>query len=369
MKYDVLVIGAGLAGASAARILAEQNKKILVIEKNLYVGGNCYDERDGAGITVHRYGPHIFHTQSRILWQFVNRFSPFRHYQHVVKAYVDGMLVTFPINRDTICELFGASITTDEVNAFLQSEIETASFDPEPKNFRDAIVSQVGERLYNKFFKNYTWKQWEQDPINLSVELAGRIPVRQNRDARYFTDPYQGIPEEGYTGMIQNMLTHENIELILGADYFLDRPSWTQGGKTTETVYTGPLDRYFDYEFGPLQYRSVHFDFQTLDQAIYQPVSVVNYPNDYDFTRITEFKHMTGEKSDKTVICREYPSSVGYPSYVVLTEPNIRIREQYMKKALKEEVQDGVHFIGRLAEYKYYNMDQVIASAMTTFKG
>lgn len=365
MKYDGLIVGAGIAGAASARILAEQGKKVLVIEKNDFVGGNCYDELDSSGITFHRFGPHIFHTNNQTVWNFVNRFTEFRFYQHTVKSFVDGMFVTFPINRDTICELFGAEITTDEVNSFLEGEVQVSQYNKPPENFRDAIVSQVGERLYEKFFKNYTIKQWDEDPENLSSELAGRIPVRQNRDGRYFTDKYQGIPVNGYTHMIKNMLDHPDIELKLGVDYFSEIEFYDK--KFEFTVYTGPLDLYFDNCFGPLQYRSVRFDFKKFPMTYYQPVSVVNYPNDYDFTRITEFKYMTGEESDQTVVCFEYPSMEGIPSYVVLTSDNLKIRDKYQKKAFLLENENKVYFIGRLAEYKYYNMDQVIASVMDKF--
>ncbi len=367
MKYDGLIIGAGIAGATAARVLAEQGKKILVVEKNNFVGGNCFDEKDSCGITYHKFGPHIFHTNNQNIWKFVKRFSDFRYYQHTVKSFVDGMFITFPINRDTICELFGAEITTDEVNSFLQKEVKAASFNTPPSNFRDAIVSQVGERLYDKFFKNYTMKQWEEDPINLSAEIAGRIPVRQNRDGRYFTDQYQGIPSNGYTHMITKILDHPGIEVRLGVDYFAEKEFYDNKVKYDFMVYTGPLDQYFDYCYGKLQYRSVDFEFKTLPIKQYQPVSVVNYPNDYDFTRITEFKYLTGEESDQTIICCEYPSAEGVPSYVVLTNENLDIRDQYQKQAFQLENENKVYFIGRLAEYKYYNMDQVIASVIEKF--
>lgn len=367
MKYDVLIIGAGIAGAASARVLAEQGKKILVIEKNDFVGGNCYDELDASGITFHKFGPHIFHTTNRVVWNFVNRFSDFRFYQHTIKTFVDGMFITFPINRDTICELFGADITTDEVNSFLQGEVASASFNTPPSNFRDAIVSQVGERLYDKFFKNYTMKQWEEDPINLSAEIAGRIPIRQSRDGRYFTDPYQGIPAKGYTHMIKKMLDHPGIEVKTGVDYFAEKNYYDKNVDCDFVVYTGPLDQYFNYSHGTLQYRSVRFDFKTLPMTQYQPVAVVNYPNDYDFTRITEFKHLTGEESDVTIICMEYPCAEGVPSYVVLNKENMKKRDLYQKEALKLEYAGKAFFIGRLSEYKYYNMDQVIAVVLEKF--
>jgi UDP-galactopyranose mutase len=368
-KYDVLVVGAGLSGVTAARIMAERGKSVLVLEKSGHIGGNCYDEKTPAGITVHRFGPHIFHTLSKPIWDFVNRFSPFRLYQHRVLTYVDGRLLPFPINRDTICELYGIDISVREVESFLKTEVSQSAFGDPPENFRDAVVSQVGEFLYEKFFHQYTRKQWATDPVELAPEIAGRIPVRANRDDRYFTDPYQGIPEPGYTRMMENMLNHPLIDLSLSTDYLSERKEWDQPGRFGLVVYTGRLDDYFDHVYGTLDYRSVEFEFQTLPLEQYQPAAVVNYPNDYDFTRITEFKHFTGEESDSTVICREYPASEGVPAYVVLNQENIGRRQAYLDHVQELEAARQTVFVGRLAEYRYYNMDQVIASVLLKLKG
>lgn len=362
-QQDVLVIGAGLAGAVAARLLAEKGRKVLVIEKNPHVGGNCFDELSSAGVTIHRYGPHIFHTNNKPVWDFCNRFTPFRFFQHRVLSYVDGQLLPFPINRDTLCQLYGIDLSIRDVASFLADEVSRSEFANPPQNFRDAVVSQVGETLYEKFFHHYTVKQWEEDPKNLSAEIAGRIPVRQNRDDRYFTDRYQGLPEQGYTAMITRILDHPGIDLQLSTDFEADKKQLTAPGRFHNLIYTGRLDGYFDEELGRLDYRSVHFEFRTLPIRQYQPVAVVNYPNDYDFTRITEFKHMTGEQSASTAICLEYPSAQGVPAYVVLNQENLARRQAYLAR-VAELAKQGILFVGRLAEYRYYNMDQVIASVM-----
>jgi UDP-galactopyranose mutase len=360
MKYDILVVGAGLAGSTAARILAEKGKKVLVVEKHKHVAGHCHDYKNEYGITVHTYGPHIFHTNNKKVWDFVHRFTEFHYYQHKVLSYAEGKLFPFPINRDTIKEIFGIEIGTHEVKEFLENEVKKSKFNNPPKNFRDAVVSQVGERLYEMFFKNYTIKQWERDPEELSAEIAKRIPVRENRDDRYFSDKYQGIPKYGYTKMVENMLDHENISLLLGADYFEIKDII----KPELTIYTGELDRFFEYKYGKLEYRSLELELKTFDKENYQPVATVNYPNDYDWTRITEFKHFLNEKSNKTTVCFEYPKSEGEPYYIVMTEDNMKKREQYMKEVEELEKTGKYLFIGRLAEYKYYNMDQVIEASM-----
>lgn len=354
--FDVVVVGAGLSGSTAARMLAEAGYKVLVIERRKHVGGNCYDYKDINGITVHNYGPHIFHTNNKEVWDFVNRFTEFHYYQHKVLSYVEGRLVPFPINRDTIVEVFGVNISTYEVQEFLDREVKKSRFNTPPKNFRDVIVSQIGERLYELFFKNYTIKQWGRDPEELAPEVAKRIPVRMNRDDRYFSDKYQGVPKGGYTKMVEKMLEHPNISLMLGMDYFDIKDLF----KPKLTVYTGQLDRFFEYVYGELEYRSLRFELKTIEQEYYQPVAVVNYPNDYDWTRITEYKHFLNEKSEKTTVCYEYPLEKGEPYYVVMTQENLHKRENYMKEVEKLEKSGEYLFIGRLAEYKYYNMDQVI---------
>ena len=364
MKYDVVVVGAGLSGSTAARVLAEKGKKVLVVEKHRHVAGHCHDYKNEYGITIHSYGPHIFHTNDAETWKFVSRFTDFHYLQHRVLSYAEGRMIPFPINADTINQVFGISIGVDEVSSFLASQVALSAFNNPPENFRDAVVSQVGERLYTLFFEQYTRKQWGRDPSLLSADIAKRIPVRANRDGRYFSDRYQGIPAGGYTSMTDAMLNHPNISLLLGADWFEvgeDYPA-------DLVIFTGELDRFFGYKFGKLEYRSLKLVLKTFAMESYQDVPVVNYPNDYDWTRITEFKKLLDEKSPQTTLCFEYPASEGEPFYIVMTDENMAKRELYMAEAGRLEA-PGTHlFIGRLAEYKYYNMDQVVAATMARVK-
>jgi UDP-galactopyranose mutase len=360
---EILIVGAGFAGATCAQMFAESGFHVRVIEKHQHVGGHCYDEVNELGINVHTYGPHIFHTTRQDIWEYVNRFSEFTYYQHRVLSYAEGQLFPFPINRDTLCKVFGVDIPTYEVAEFLQ-ELVKKDFVAEPENFRDAVVSQVGITLYKMFFEKYTRKQWDCDPAELSVEVAKRIPIRENRDDRYFSDQYQGIPTHGYSQLIASMLDHPNIDIDLGMDYF----SLKGQEKYRLVIYTGELDQFFDYSEGNLQYRSLKLVFKNFDREFYQQVATVNYPNDYDWTRITEFKHFLGEHSTKTTVCFEYPCNEGEPYYIVSNKQNLELREKYMKK-VKHLEDSGSHlFIGRLAEYTYYNMDQVIAQAIEKSK-
>jgi UDP-galactopyranose mutase len=359
MEYDVLVAGAGLAGSTAARLLAEQNKTVLVVERLQHIAGHCFDFKNEYGITIHKYGPHIFHTNMDRVWKFVGRFSRFRPYEHRVLSSVENMLLPFPINRDTISRLFGVELNGNSVKAFLQQEIKKARFSHPPKNFRDQVVSQVGERLYETFYKNYTIKQWQKNPKELSAEIATRIPVRSNSDDRYFSDTFQGIPLPGYASLVEAMLSHPNISLKLNTDFFAIEPHI----KRNITIFTGELDAYFKHKYGHLEYRSLDLKTETLHRERFQPVAVVNYPNDNAWTRITEFKHFSAEDSPYTTICYEYPKANGDPYYVVVNPENNRKREKYMADADNLEKNGSCFFIGRLAEYKYYNMDQVIAEA------
>ncbi|MDR1183012.1 MAG: UDP-galactopyranose mutase [Bacteroidales bacterium] len=358
--YDIVIAGCGLSGATSARLLAEQGYKVLVVEQKKHIGGQIYDYRNEHGITLHRYGPHIFHTKIKQVWDFVNRFSEFSNFQHHVLSFVEGNFIPFPINRQTLNLLFGENLKTKDVSVFLQQEVQKSEYNPSLPSFRDAVVSQVGARLYTLFFEKYTEKQWNCNPDTLSSELAGRIPVRDNNDCRYFSDKYQGMPVNGYTAMVNNMLAHENIHVLLGCNY----ESIKNQLSAKLCVYTGELDRFFDYRFGKLTYRSVKVEFKTYEQELFQPAPVVNYPNDYDYTRITEFKQMTGEKSNKTTVCYEYPSDDGLPFYTMPNQENQHLRELYMKEVKQLEMTGKYLFIGRLAEYKYYNMDLAIESAM-----
>lgn len=359
--FNTLVVGAGLAGATVARYLADVGYKVNVIEKTDHVGGHCHDYQNHLGITIHTHGPHIFHTVDKSIWDFVNKYSEFTYYQHRVLSYADGKYIKFPINRDTLCSVFGVSLSTLEVGRFLEERVRQAVFQDPPVNFRDVIVSQVGDELYHLFFKNYTMKQWACNPEELSPEVAKRIPVRSNRDDRYFTDPYQGIPRYGYTNLVKNILDHPSITISLNTDYFSGDYS---PAEYDLIVYTGELDRFFNNKRGKLEYRSLKLVFEEYGQEFYQPVATVNYPNDYDWTRITEFKHFLSESSPKTTVCFEYPAKEGDPYYIVMDEKNLAMRDSYME-LVKELEQTGKYlFLGRLAEYKYYNMDQVIKQAL-----
>ena len=358
--FDVVVVGAGLAGSTAARVLAEQGKKVLIVERHRHIAGHCHDAKNEAGITIHTYGPHIFHTNNKEVWDFAGRFTEFHYFQHRVLSYADGRFIPFPIHADTINEVFGTDISAPEVPEFLASLVRASSFNTPPQTFRDAIVSQVGEKFYSLFFENYTRKQWARDPALLSMEVAARIPVRANRDGRYFSDRYQGIPARGYTAMVQSMLDHPNISVMLGADWFAMKDEFD----ADLTIFTGELDSFFNEKYGKLEYRSLDLVLKTFDRARYQPAAVVNYPNDYDWTRITEYKYFLDEDSPKTTVCFEYPASQGEPYYIVMTKENMERRELYMKEVEALEKTGRWLFIGRLAEYKYYNMDQVIAAAM-----
>ena len=362
---EVIVVGAGFSGAVSARLLAESGRRVLVIERLNHIGGHCYDYQNEYGMTVHQYGPHIFHTRKKTVWDFLNRFSSFHYYQHRVLSYAQGNYYPFPINLDTLNQVFGTHLNVNEIDEFLKKEISRYSNDESSENFESAVISQVGQRLYELFFKNYTIKQWERDPKELSAQLAKRIPIRKNRDNRYFSDPYQGIPEKGYTALIQQILKHPNISVLTNTDYFSIRDRFSP----SLTVYTGELDKYFDYQYGKLEYRSLELEFKHYNREYYQPVATVNYPNDYDWTRITEFKHFLDEKSEKTTVCFEYPKATGEPYYVVLNEENLKKREQYMRDVEELEKKGAFLFTGRLAEYQYYNMDQAVLNAVQKTEG
>jgi UDP-galactopyranose mutase len=357
--YDYLIVGAGFSGAVLAERLArEAGKKVLIIDKRPHIGGNAYDYYDDAGILIHKYGPHIFHTNSREIFEYLSRFTEWRQYEHRVLASVDGRLVPIPINLETINTLYGLSLTSFQVEEFFASIAEKCD---RIRTSEDVIVSKVGRELYEKFFRGYTQKQWALDPSELDASVTARIPVRTNRDDRYFTDTYQAMPAKGYTRMFENMLDHDNIHVMLKADY----QDVEESVPFREMIYTGPVDAFFDYRHGKLPYRSLEFRFETHDKEHYQPTGTVNYPNEHLYTRTTEFKYLTGQEHQKTTIVYEYPRAEGDPYYPVPRPENAEIYKKY--QALADET-PNVHFVGRLATYKYYNMDQCVGAALTLYK-
>src|SRR6185503_12147137 len=325
--------------------------------KRNHIGGNAYDYYNEDGILIHKYGPHIFHTNSKDVFNYLSRFTEWRNYQHKVLACVDGQQVPIPINLTTINELYGLNLSADEVEEFFASRAENVQ---QVRTSEDVVVKAVGRELYEKFFKGYTKKQWDLDPSQLDASVTARVPTRTNKDDRYFTDTYQAMPLHGYTKMFEKMLDHPNIKIMLNTDYheIVDEVAYSK------MIFTGPVDEYFDYCYGKLPYRSLKFKFETLDQEQFQRTGTINYPNDYAFTRITEFKHLTGQKHAKTSLVYEFPKAEGDPYYPIPRPENAELYKKYQELASKT----GTYFVGRLATYKYYNMDQVVAQALSTFK-
>ncbi len=355
--FDYLIVGAGYAGSVLAERLARgSGKQVLLVDRRPHIAGNAYDHYDDSGVLVHKYGPHIFHTNSKEVFEYLSRFTEWRPYQHKVLASVDGQLVPIPINLDTINQLYGLNLSSFQMDDFLKARAEPKE---QLRTSEDVVVSKVGRELYEKFFRGYTRKQWGLDPSELDAQVTARVPTRTNRDDRYFTDVFQCMPKHGFTRLFANMLDHPNIKILLNTDYREVR----QALPYRELIYTGPVDEFFDFQYGKLPYRCLEFKHETLNRPQYQPVAVVNYPNDYEFTRITEFKHLTGQEHPKTSIVYEYPRAEGDPYYPIPRRENADIYKQYQQLA----DQAGVHFVGRLASYKYYNMDQVVAQALTLY--
>ncbi len=355
MRTDVLVVGAGFSGAVVARQLAERGLQVLVIDRRDHIGGNAHDRTDAHGVLVHPYGPHIFHTNSARIFEYLSQFTGWRPYEHRVLASVDGRLVPLPINIDTVNRLYGLSLDEDTIQAFFDDVREPR--DP-IRTSEDVVVNAVGRDLYEKFFRGYTRKQWGLDPSELAASVAARIPTRTNRDDRYFTDTYQAMPVDGYTRMFERILDHANIRVETGVDFFAGRERFN----ARHLVYTGPVDAYYQHRFGALPYRSLRFEHEHLaDTRRYQEVGTVNYPNDHAYTRITEFRHLTGQEHAGTSIVREYPQAEGEPYYPVPRPENEQLFKRY--EALAQAERD-VTFVGRLAQYRYYNMDQCVGAAL-----
>lgn len=359
MHYDFVIVGAGYAGSVLAERLTNQSgKTVLVIDKRSHIGGNAYDYYNEDGILIHLYGPHIFHTNSPEVFAYLSQFTEWRPYEHRVLAQVDGQLLPIPINLDTVNKLYGKNFTEEELAEYFKTvgePVETI------RTSEDVVISQVGRDLYEKFFRGYTRKQWGMDPSELDKSVTARIPTRTNRDDRYFGDQFQYMPLHGFTKMFENMYKNPNIHQMLNTDFrdVKDSLSYDQ------LIYTGPVDEFFDHCYGKLPYRSLQFEHKTLDKEWHQPVAVVNYPQDNAYTRVTEYKHLTGQEHPKTSITFEYPQSEGDPYYPIPKPENAELYKQYKKLA---DETPNVHFVGRLGTYRYYNMDQVVAQALTLYK-
>jgi len=362
-RYDYLVVGAGFAGSVIAERLASQHgAHVLLIDRRNHVGGNAYDEPNEAGILYHKYGPHIFHTNSQQVVDYLSQFTKWRPYEHRVRAIVRDKMVPIPINRTTLNELFGLELETDEEAAeYLASRAQPVE---EIKTSEDVVINAVGQELYEMFFRGYTRKQWGLDPSELDKQVTSRIPTRTNTDDRYFGDTFQAMPLDGYTKMFERMVDHPLIDVRTGVDFaeLKDRAFEI----ADHIVYTGPIDEYFDFRFGKLPYRSLKFDHQTLEQEQFQPVAVVNYPDEnVPYTRISEYKHLTGQEAPVTTITYEYPSAEGDPYYPI---PRPENQELFKKYEALADATDDVTFVGRLATYRYYNMDQIVGQALATFR-
>lgn len=357
---DYLIIGAGFAGSvMAERIATQLNKKVLLVEKRNHIGGNAYDEFDEHGILVHRYGPHIFHTNSKMVFDYLSQFTEWRFYEHKVLAQLNGGLYPIPINRITVNKLYNLNYQTDDEVKNYFEKVREKRFPI--GNSEDVIVNQVGIDLFEKFFKFYTLKQWGLEPKELSPQVCGRIPVRINDDCRYFTDKYQFMPKDGYTKMFKRMLSNKNIEIILNKDY----KSILSEVKFDKMIYTGPIDYFFDYEFGKLPYRSIRFEFENNRLKQFQEAAVVNFLDEkYPYTRATEYKFLTSQKSDSTTLSYEYAVKDDEPYYPIPTEASKKLYSLYKNKGKKLK---NIFFCGRLAEYQYYNMDQVVANSIQFF--
>ncbi|MDP3014309.1 MAG: UDP-galactopyranose mutase [Candidatus Subteraquimicrobiales bacterium] len=358
--YDYLIVGCGFSGATLAeRIARELDAKVLIIDRRDHIGGNAYDHLDENGILIGRYGAHIFHTSSEKVWNYISRFTEFNTYVHRVDACWQGNYYALPLNLATINSFFGKQMTAGELPAFLDSiRVHLDS----PKNAEEAVISRVGWDLYEAFYRTYTKKQWGIDPKDLDASVTLRLPIRMNSDTRYFTDPWQGIPVGGFTKVFERMLNHKNIHLALNTDY----KDAMQGVRYRKLVFTGPIDVFFDYAFGRLPYRSIEFRFETLPWEHVQHMGVVNYPNDYEFTRCVEYKWLYQQQHEKTTVSRDYPCWNDDEPYYPIPSPGSS--ELYLKyKELADRTAD-TYFCGRLGTYTYYNMDQCIAQALALFE-
>ncbi len=357
--FDWLIVGAGFAGSVLAERLATQRgDKVLLIDRRPHIGGNAFDTHNEAGILYHKYGPHIFHTNSQAIFDYLSQFTKWRFYEHRVLAEVEGKRLPIPINLDTVNGLYGLTLDEQDMETFLAHRAEAVA---DIRTSEDVVVSKIGRDLYEKFFKYYTRKQWGLDPSQLDKSVTARIPLRLNRDDRYFTDTFQFMPADGYTRMFENMLDHDNIRIELNVDF----KDIVKEHAARRMIFTGPVDEYFGYRLDPLPYRSLHFQHETLDKEWHQSTASVNYPQAHDYTRVTEHKYLTGQSHPKTTITYEFPTDKGDPYYPIPRPENAARYKLYEQLALAEQ---DVWFVGRLATYRYYNMDQVTGQALATFR-
>ena len=371
--FDSVIIGAGVAGCVAARDLAESGRKVLVLEQRDHIGGNCYDEKDEHGILIHKYGPHIFHTKEQKAYDYLSRFTDWYEFGHEVVANVHGKLIPVPFNLNTLHMVYeqekADALEKKLIDAFgLESRVPILKL----REHEDPEIREIADYVYENIFLHYTMKQWGQTPEQIDPAVTGRVPVLISHDNRYFQEPWQGMPLHGYTLMFEKMLDHENITVEIGVDA-RSRVTFSEGSVsldgqafTGDVIYTGPLDELFDCRFGRLPYRSLRFDFEYYDKPDYQGHSVVNYTVSEDFTRITEFKYLTGQQAEGTTIVKEYPfaytgAAGEIPYYSIANEANQKLYEQY--RGLVEHI-PNVWLLGRLAEYKYYNIDAMVLKAL-----
>lgn len=361
---NILIVGAGISGSVLAERYASIGKKVTIMEKRDHIGGNCYDFIDKNGIRMSKYGAHLFHTNDEEVWNYIQKFSNWYKWEHKVLARVEGKAVPIPVNITTVNKLFDLTISNEqEMMKWLNSQVVSI---PDPQNGKEAVIAKVGSVLYEKMFKHYTKKQWDKYPEELDASVLNRIPLRMNFDDRYFSDKYQVLPEHGYTKMFEKMLSHPNIEVKLNTDYF----ELASGNlKYDKIFYTGPIDRFFEarkINLPKLEYRSVNFHVETVEQEYFQENSVINYPGEeVNFTRIVEYKHFGNQKSPRTTIVKETTTDHGEPYYPV---PNRRNQELYLKYKAEAEKLENIHFVGRLANYKYFNMDEAFKNALSLFK-
>lgn len=375
--YDYIVVGAGFAGCVIAERIANiLDKKVLVIEKRDHIGGNCYDYYDKTGILVHKYGPHIFHTNLENVWKYLNNFTEWLSYQHEVLGFIDGKYVPIPFNLNTLNALFPEK-KAKELEYKLINNFGFNEKIPILELKKIQEFEFLAEYVYEKVFLNYTEKQWGMKPEELDPSVTERVPILISKDNRYFQDKYQGMPKQGYTKIFEKMLENDNINIILNTDYkkilSISEDIYLFENKFEgKLIFTGKIDEFFDYKFGELPYRSLRFDFENLNHEYFQKVGTVNFPNDYDYTRITEFKHLTGQKDQITIIVKEFPQEhdpniegKDIPYYPIPKKENDAIYEKYQEESNKL---NNVFFVGRLAEYMYYNMDLVIERALKIFE-